>query len=509
MVTRRGYLSSTGGFADGFTSGFGLMNQAYTDKRKLDQAEEAMQYEREQDASVMAEDKRQFDARTAEERRQFDATEAREADQFNKDFGLQQTQAEAEGLLRQAQLTAAETAQANNQAEIDARLKLEKDQDAMNAISQLDQVIKTAQRTGTQPDLAVVNELLERTEGTKYDLTVALGKEYQNNIANLTNVLSTQLNNGDFDPTDPRVEMGADALVNAQGGDMIGKTIDDSFANAPDELKNGQYKVISREATNIQIKEGSHDDLLGGSGPPELMVSMDVLVTAEGPDGQIVHYIAPMTENRTGSSSEPVQIGATDLFDGLGGTAVLIDYLNTNMADPIKSAKKDRLGGEAAFQQAVNDQIEAIIEMSDLAPSGRTYMSNKRNEELLPEDIQRIAEDRALGLGRKQGTYREEAKREVMQTKADLGPLLSDYRVADADNNPTKMPNFSDAEILKLAATLDGPDGRVTQETRSLLRTLLEKKGAVEINRTGRLPLSGGTTRKINVPNVATHRFPT
>ena len=66
----------------------------------------------------------------------------------------------------------------------------------MNAIAQLDQVIKTAQRTGTQPDLAVVNELLERTVGTKYDLTVALGKEYQNNIANLTNVLSTQLNQG-------------------------------------------------------------------------------------------------------------------------------------------------------------------------------------------------------------------------------------------------------------------------------------------------------------------------
>ena len=127
---------------------------------------------------------------------------------------------------------------------------------------------------------------------------------------------------------------------------MIGKTIDDSFKNAPDELKNGQYKVVSREATNIEINEGSSD-----MGPPELMVSMDVLVTAEGPDGKLVHPIAPMTENRTGDSSEPVQLGATDLFDGLGGTAVLIDYLNTNMADPIKAAKKDALGGEAAFQK--------------------------------------------------------------------------------------------------------------------------------------------------------------
>ena len=37
MSYRRGYLSSTGGFADGFTSGFGLMNDAYINKRKLDQ----------------------------------------------------------------------------------------------------------------------------------------------------------------------------------------------------------------------------------------------------------------------------------------------------------------------------------------------------------------------------------------------------------------------------------------------------------------------------------------
>jgi len=485
MSYRRGYLSSTGGFADGFTSGFGLMNDAYINKRKLDQAEEEARYQREQDAAVMAEEMRQFDARTAEEKRQFDATEKRETEQFNKEFGLQQTEAEATSALRQAQLAAAETAQANDQAEIDARNKAQKEQDAMNAIAQLDQVIKTAQRTGTQPDLAVVNELLERTVGTKYDLTVALGKEYQNNIANLTNVLSTQLNQGNFDPTDPRVEMGADALVNAQGGDMIGKTIDDSFKNAPDELKNGQYKVISREATNIQIKEGSHDDLLGGSGPPELMVSMDVLVTAEGPDGNIVHYIAPMTENRTGSSSEPVQIGATDLFDGLGGTAVLIDYLNTNMADPIKAAKKEGLGGEAAFQQAANSQAEFIISVAERNPNGRSFMSNKTNEEVAssPEDLQRLAEDRALGLGRKQGTYREEASREIMQTRLDLDPLLKDYRVKDPKTGkPTAMPDFSDAEILKLSATLNR-NGTISKATRDLLRVMLERKGAVEINR--------------------------
>ena len=112
-------------------------------------------------------------------------------------------------------------------------------------------------------------------------------------------------------------------------------------------------------------------------------------------------------------------------------------------------------------------------------------MSNKTNEELLPEDIQRIAEDRALGLGKKQGTFREEASREVMQTRLDVDPLFKDYRVKDPKTGkPTAMPDFSDAEILKLSATLDSA-GKVTLRTRSLLREMLAKKGAVEIRRSG------------------------
>lgn len=479
MARRSYYPSSYGGFADGFTQGFGLVQNQYNTEREFQQAEEAMRYERERDAANRAEDARQFDARTLEERRQFDATEKREADQFTKEFGLAKTEAKASADLREAQRLAAEASLQNDKAERDARAKAEKEQDALNAIAQLDQVIKTAQRTGTQPDLAVINELLKRTEKTKFDLTVALGKEYQSSIANLTNVLSTQLNQGNFDPTDPRLEMGADALVNAQGGAMIGQTIDSTFENAPEELKNGNYRVVAREATNISINEGSSD-----MGPPELMVSMDVLVTAEGPDGQIVHYVAPMTDGRNPASGERVEIGATDMFDGIGGTAVMIDYLNTNMAEPIKAAKKEALGGEAAFQQAVVAQQQGIVAMIEAAPDARTYMSNKTNSELGPEDIQRIAEDRALGLGRKQGTYREEARREIMQTKLDLGPLLKNFRVADKNGNPVAMPEFSDAEILKLSATLNR-NGTPSTATRNLLRALLDQKGAVEIRRGG------------------------
>ena len=60
-----------------------------------------------------------------------------------------------------------------------------------------------------------------------------------------------------------------------------------------------------------------------------------------------------------------------------------------------------------------------------------------------------LAEDRVLGLGRKQESFRGDAKQELLQTKLDLGPLLKDYRVEDGDGNPTRSPVQTNNEIFK------------------------------------------------------------
>jgi hypothetical protein len=487
MARRSYYPSSVGGFADGFTQGFGLMQDAENARLDRQMAQSEIDATAKYRADTLAEDRRQFDEGT----RQFGITNKREQDQFDAEIEIKKKEAEGAASLRAAQLSAANVAEAKSKAELDALERERVNEEGLAAMAQLDQVIKTAQRTGVMPDLQVINDLIEKTRPTKFDLSVALGKDFQSDIANFVNALSTQFQSGNSDLSDPRLEMGIDALIHSQGGALIGSTITDANVNAPEELQNGQYKIISREAVNIDIKEqGVSDHLPNGvmpdgreqQGPPRLAASADVLVTAEGPDGQLVQYIAPMTKGRSASTGERVQIPVNSIFDGVGGTAVMIDYLNKNMAEPIKAAKKEDLGGEAAFQQAVSAQQEAVVNIIAANEGARTFRSDKTNGELGPEDIQRIAEDRALGLGKKQESFRDDAKREIMQTKADLGPELKDYRVADADNNPTKMPEFSDAEILRLSLTLTG-DGEITEKTRSLLRKLLKKKGAVEIRR--------------------------
>ncbi len=130
MVTRRGYLSSTGGFADGFTSGFGLMNQAYTDKRKLNQADEEMQYERERNQAADAESLRRFNASESAAERRFglqqaaadrQATAQEKANEISS--GIAATRAETELLRQQAatrELEAADAEQAKRQAKFRA-----------------------------------------------------------------------------------------------------------------------------------------------------------------------------------------------------------------------------------------------------------------------------------------------------------------------------------------------------------------------------------------------------
>lgn len=485
----RSYIGSVKGFADGFTQGFGLVNDAYTGKRKLDMAEEEMTYQREQDRLNREQDQRNFDAEQEAAERRYQAQMKKLQDQYELDsqqLAISQTDAEGKAALRKIQ---AETASAQGKLAEAERRVVEKEQqesEALSAIAQLDQIIMAAKRNGTQPDMAVVSELIGKTQGAgRFDITVALGADYQSSLAGLTNTLSTQLNNGEFDGSDPRILMGVDALINSQKGRMIGQTIDESFLNAPEQYRTGDYKIVSREAYNVDVSEGAMD----GQGPPQLMVSSDVLVTAQDSDGNIVQYVAPMTDGRSGQTGEKVKIPATTMFDGIAGSAVLVDYLNTNFSDYIKAAKIEELGGQQKFQQAVAANTEAIVAMAEARPDSNTYLSNKKNGDLLPEDIARIAEDKTLGFGKKQSSFREDASLLRMTTREVLKKELGQKYVIEVDgkNVALRAEDFTDQELFEIAATFGGTPERptISSETRDILSDLVKKRGGTVIEREG------------------------
>ena len=492
-MARRYYggISSAGGIADGFGQGFsaarGLIadrEQARYNQARLDADAEANRLQQEFRSKQLDNDAERLRLQTeenlaaaafrAEERAANTAARQAEAE-------ARTAKAEAEAGLRAVQESAARKAEAVAQGQLTAQEIEARNTKALESIAQLDLLIKTAQQTGTAPDLKTVNTLIGNTANSTFDLTTILGADYQNDIANLTATIADKLGSGQrIDTSDPRILAGADALVNANGGNMIGRTVDDTFVNAPEAYKDGNYRVVSREATNIDIAEGSD-----AMGPPQLMFSSDVLVTLERKDtpGQFYHYIAPMTDGRQAGSTQRAQVPINQIIDGMGGNAILIDTLNRDMAPTIRAAKIDQMGGDSAFRQTVNSEIESMVAVMEASPSSRTYMGSKTNEELLqsPNDIRRIAEDRALGLGRKTERFGDQAKQGLLEAQVIIDTPLQAFKVAGPDGRPTKTMELSDNEIFELASTLD--DGGITEKTREMLRDIAKKKGAVDTNR--------------------------
>lgn len=482
----RSYIGSAGGFADGFTQGFGLINDAYTGKRKLDMAEEEMAYSRENDRLDREQAQKNFNAEQDAAERRFNAQQTTAQNQYNLDsqrLGIAQTEAQAAASLRAKQATTAETQQAAAQAELEALEQARKNEMGQRAIFQIDAIARRARETGTVPDLNTINDLIKQTEGTLYDVNTVLGSDYQSNLAGLTSTLSTQLSQGTFDPEDPQIVAGFDALINARQGKLIGKVVDDSFVNAPDELKNGKYRVISREAMDIEASEGSSAD-----GPPALEVGANVLVTVENIDdpSDIAFYVAPLTDSREQGSSDQLKIRADQMMDGIAGSAVLANYLqNSGMADLLKMAKVEQMGGSAEFTKRVDQRVQELMDVREARPDSRSILGGgKRNGDLTDDEIRRVAEDKVIGVGRTSDSFRDEATSAVIQTKEALKTEMGQKYLVDVNgtNTPLNPNSFTQKELFLLRSTM-GDGGRITKATRDLLRKLTEGRNGTVIDR--------------------------
>ena len=510
MSYRRGYLSSTGGFADGFTSGFGLMNQALTDRRELEMAEESMAYEREQDAL----DREQAEKERQESIRQFNL--GYELDKAGVDSDIAANQArikESEAATRKsdAAIRASDAAIRESDAAIKeseaARLASEdqlKEQQAQRAIFTMDAMIRQARETGVMPNMDEFIKLIEQTEdGGRFNVSTILGEDFKENLATFTSTISQMIDQGNFDANDPRIVAGFDAIVNARQGRLIGQTVDKSFKNAPAEYQDGSWVVVSREARDISLDQGSDE-----YGPPSLELGANVLVTIAKKDDPdtIAQYIAPLTDSRDPKSDKQVKVQAGQFIDGVAGTAVLADYLQSSgMDDMIASAEIERMGGYGEYErrkQAIREDLYDRRDGENANPNSRDIMRNKPNSEVTDPEIERLAHSRALGRGRTQESYRDQANSTLLITseaiKTEIGQGKYVFRV-DGKNVPLRVEDLDDKTLFKIAATLKerGNQYYPTPETRRILEDFVKSQGGEVIN-----PSRQNPPRNPRVPDV-------
>ena len=488
-MARRYYggLNSAGGFADGFSSGFGLINDAVDsrkrrelDEQKLAADERAAQSEREF---------REQQAGWRQDDKVWQREQAASAKKFQNEERI------ANNRTRDASIAAsnAQTDLANKKFET-AQYKLDQEKrtdKAIASLASLEDLLKYSRENGISPDLDVVQQLVNDTKGTVFDAALLVGTDYGKSLADLTSTLREQLNSGEIDFTDPRILGGFDAMVNSYQGGLIGQFIDDSFVNAPEEIRNGTWKVISREATGMKVDEAGN-------------FSSDVLVTAQDPRTRdIVHYIAPLTAKRGQGSKDRIQVPVKQMMDGIAGTTVLIDRISGDMKSIIKRAAIEKEGGHADFRAKVDTRVEALRNQKAANETRRDILPTKLNRDVTEEDILRVAEDQVLGIGSKNKSHRAEAKAEILQTRKDIEEELKNYKSLDERGDITTSapaPELTDQQILRISPTLS-PKGAVTKLTRDRLREIMENEngakyikrsssayGSAVLNRYGGLP---------------------
>lgn len=443
MVTRRGYLSSTGGFADGFTSGFGLMNQAYTDRRKLDQAEELMQYERERDAARDRQTQANFEAQQAKLDRQYGLDVKQfEAQQEQNKIARETGLAQATAAQSRAETAAATEArlQAAADAEQAEREKAEYLTRASNAYARINTMLQAPVGTYSYDQIIAA---IDETAGGSLDIRTLLGADYQADIANMTAELRKGLEGGNLDLNNRAILDGLTSLFDNRRGRLIGKTVDETFVNAPDQYKTGDWEVADRFVTNVKQNADN---------PSMLSATVGVRVVNKK-TGETAYYDAPLTENR-GVGTDPVGISIEQALDGIAGTSMLLQEIEKFRPEIENGLIQQRFGGDRLkFENAVDAEVQRTLQKaSQDGEEVSSIIPTKANGLLTIDDHRNLARSKILGTGRGEKLdFRGDRLRVISETKEELAPILARALQSDADGNVSKL-NFTNSEILRMNA---------------------------------------------------------
>ena len=447
MVTRRGYVSSTGGFADGFTSGFGMMNQAYNDKRKLDQADEAMKYERERDLARDAESLRQFEASEAAAERRFGLQQDAAQRQFDLDKARLEALEEQNKIASGLAATKAETERLKQERETAAAQALQDEQDkaeymtrATNAYARLNNALQAP--AGTYRDDYIM-QAIDDTAGGILDIRNLLGTDFQADIAAMTKEIRRGLQAGNLDLNNRAVLDGLTSLFDNRRGKLIGRTVDETFTNAPDEYKNGDWEVRDRFVTEVKQDP---------SNPAILSATVGVEIVSKR-TGESAYYDAPLTENR-GAGSAPAGISIRDAIDSIAGTSMLLQEIEKFRPDIERGLIMQKFGNDnLKFENAVEAEMQRLLEKKATdGDDASTIIPTKVNSAVGIDDIRNLARSKVLGTGRGDRVdSRGDRLRVISETKDQLDSILARALFKDADDQEKRIV-FSGSEILRMNA---------------------------------------------------------
>ena len=463
-------LNKYGGFADGFTQGFGLVSNVQDNFARQELAEEELRLrdedrkERRKDRQAdldyrtnrdaLAATNRATDLKTAKNQRDLDNTFREDQLAYKKSLLNPETNPELKAKLAQNKI------ESENKQTIFKKQNAALDQDAENIVKE-DKIVAAGQAANdllsfevpleglNDTDAGAFNQSIQATDDSVLSIKGALNPftpEVAQNVAKDIQVFAS----GQDLSNKENILGGTNILIskNTKGiGEIIPATIEGQphpFPNAPPNFRTGEYEIISKEAYDIVANsDGS--------------IGVSVLVRVKDKEGRITKYIAPATEGRE-SNGLDVKINAEEFTGGFAGMVHYSSEISKNKealyngmaeAQYRKNGQYDRPSYVRAMNEAeqlFDERLEFRADQKVMQGSNKTFEELAQDPKLKKEYIRhQLLTGDSIPI-----SYRDETAGEIAETRSlPAITKLESLRKRKADSKGEQYSPLSDSQILE------------------------------------------------------------
>lgn len=396
-------------FADGFTKGFGLIQDAKNSAREAElrqqQLDDTNAYRQGMLGLQQADNEAANKFRTDTLAEQIRANKVQEeADtllasnqQTNTESRLRTDENRSEADLTDAERRAADAAKARQREE-----RLEAEQRGALAMQELTEQIRRVDNGELSASslVGVIEDIQARTEGTTFDLSTMLDPATLQNAE----VLQAELQSGNVSMQ--TLARAANNFLASSNKNGVGEVVNDNFVNAPDWMKReGNLTVTNKQVVDMQEgKDAEGNAVLYGQ----------VRVTVTNPEGDEFYYTAPLTESREGDTAkfgaatvggQAVALNVDDLLNGYRGYINAATYLNQFKPKIDDAVERNRYSDDTpAYDAAFAANRQYYIDQADQRPNADSPVPGLTMEQLSRDEgaLTRLARHETLYPGSKQ-----------------------------------------------------------------------------------------------------------
>lgn len=174
----------------------------------------------------------------------------------------------------------------------------------------------------------------------------------------------------------PKVARAFTTALGIDSSAAVGRRVDETFVNAPDHLKNGNYVVRSqglhsgKAVTNMVTTNGQQS--------PQSSLTGEVWVEVENVNdpNDVQFYLAPLSESRSVKSSESLNLSLDDVAQASAATSYFLQNVGPAIKPAVKQARIQAKYGNAKGNNGVNEFEQRVVTILE---SNRKAIQNGAN----------------------------------------------------------------------------------------------------------------------------------